>query len=48
MGVLAFAVPMAQLSFLLLGTVAVSLLATVGPALSAARIRPAVALRMTD
>jgi putative ABC transport system permease protein len=48
MGDLAFAVPLTQLSILLLGTVAVSLLATVGPALSAARIRPAVALRMTD
>jgi hypothetical protein len=29
-------------------TVAASLLATVAPALSATRIRPAVALRMTD
>jgi putative ABC transport system permease protein len=48
MGTLAFAVPVAQLSVLLIGTVAISLLATIGPALAAARIRPAVALRMTD
>ncbi len=48
MGDLEFAVPIAQLSILLAATVAASLLATVAPALSAARIRPAVALRMTD
>lgn len=48
MGDLQFAVPIAQLSILLVATVAASLLATVAPALSATRIRPAVALRMTD
>jgi putative ABC transport system permease protein len=48
MGDLQFAVPIAQLSILLAATVAASLLATVAPALSATRIRPAVALRMTD
>jgi putative ABC transport system permease protein len=48
MGDLDFMVPVAQLSLLLLATVAASLLATVAPALSATRIRPAVALRMTD
>jgi putative ABC transport system permease protein len=48
MGELQFAVPFLQLSVLLVGTVVASLLATVAPALSAARIRPAVALRMTD
>ncbi len=48
MGDLQFAVPIVQLSVLLVATVAASLLATVAPALSATRIRPAVALRMTD
>ena len=48
MGDLDFAVPFAQLGVLLGGTVLASLLATVAPALSATRIRPAVALRMTD
>jgi putative ABC transport system permease protein len=48
MGDLQFAVPIAQLSILLAATVAASLLATVAPALSATRIRPAVALRLTD
>jgi ABC-type lipoprotein release transport system permease subunit len=48
MGDLQFEVPIAQLSILLAATVAASLLATVAPALSATRIRPAVALRMTD
>jgi putative ABC transport system permease protein len=48
MGELDFAVPFAQLGVLLAGTIVMSLLATVAPALSAARIRPAVALRMTD
>jgi len=48
MGDLEFAVPVVQLSVLLVGTVVASLLATVAPALSATRIRPAVALRMTD
>jgi putative ABC transport system permease protein len=48
MGDLDFAVPYMQLGVLLGGTVIASLLATVAPALSATRIRPAVALRMTD
>ena len=43
-----FSVPWLPLTVLLLGTVAASLLATVWPAISASRIRPAVALRMTD
>jgi putative ABC transport system permease protein len=47
MGDLAFSVPVLELGVLLLGTVLASLLATVAPALSATRIRPAVALRMT-
>jgi putative ABC transport system permease protein len=47
MGDLQFAGPIAQLSVLPVATVAASLLATVAPALSATRIRPAVALRMT-
>jgi putative ABC transport system permease protein len=47
MGDLQFSVPLVQLSLLLVATVAASLLATVAPALSATRIRPAVALRMT-
>ena len=48
MGDLSFAVPYVQLAVLLTGTVLASLAATVAPALSATRIRPAVALRMTD
>jgi putative ABC transport system permease protein len=48
MGDLDFAVPYGQLGVLLAGTVLASLAATVAPALSATRIRPAVALRMTD
>jgi putative ABC transport system permease protein len=48
MGDLQFAVPYVQLTLLLAGTVLASLAATVAPALSATRIRPAVALRMTD
>jgi ABC-type lipoprotein release transport system permease subunit len=48
MGDLKFMVPWTQLSVLLLATVGASLLATVAPALSATRIRPAVALRLTD
>jgi putative ABC transport system permease protein len=48
MGDLDFAVPYGQLFVLLGGTVLASLAATVAPALSATRIRPAVALRMTD
>jgi len=39
---------MSTIDILLVATVAASLLATVAPALSATRIRPAVALRMTD
>lgn len=48
MGELAFSVPYVQLAVLLVVTVAASLLATLGPALSATRIRPAVALRIVD
>ena len=48
MGDVDFAVPYGQLGILLAGTVLASLAATVAPALSATRIRPAVALRMTD
>jgi len=48
MGDLDFAVPYMQLGVLLAGTVLASLAATIAPALSATRIRPAVALRMTD
>ena len=47
-GDLAFSIPYLQLGALLAGTVAASLLATVWPAISASRIRPAVALRTTD
>jgi putative ABC transport system permease protein len=47
-GQLAFSVPYVQLGILLAATVAASLLATVWPAVSASRIRPAVALRTTD
>jgi len=47
MGDVTFAVPYLQLTVLLAGTVLASLLATVAPALSATRVRPAVALRMT-
>ena len=43
-----FSVPYFSLGVLLVGTVAASLLATVWPTVSASRIRPAVALRMTD
>ena len=48
MGELVFSVPYLELGVLLLFTLAASLLATIGPALSATRIRPAVALRLTD
>ena len=48
MGAVIFSVPWLPLLALLVGTVAASLLATVAPAVSAARIRPAVALRTTD
>jgi putative ABC transport system permease protein len=47
-GPLAFSVPVPALAILLLATIGGSLLATVGPALSAARTKPAVALRTTD
>jgi putative ABC transport system permease protein len=47
MGDITFAVPYAQLALLLGGTVVASLAATIAPALSATRIRPAVALRLT-
>jgi hypothetical protein len=43
-----FSIPYVQLSLLLVGTVAASLLATLWPTISASRIRPAVALRLTD
>ena len=45
MGDVTFAVPYVQLLVLLAGTVLASLAATIAPALSATRIRPAVALR---
>src|SRR5437773_1806685 len=48
MGELVFSVPWLTLTALLVATVAASLLATIGPALTATRIRPAVALRVTD
>jgi putative ABC transport system permease protein len=47
-GELAFSIPFGELGALLAGTVVASLLATVWPAISASRIRPAVALRTTD
>jgi putative ABC transport system permease protein len=47
MGDVTFAVPYVQLTVLLAGTVVASLVATIAPAMSATRIRPAVALRMT-
>ncbi len=40
--------PWLQLGVLIAGTVAASLVATMGPAIGATRIRPAVALRITD
>ena len=48
MGDAPFAVPWLALAVLLAATVAASLLATLAPAVSATRIRPAVALRTTD
>jgi putative ABC transport system permease protein len=48
MGDAPFAVPWLPLAILLVATVAASLLATLAPAVSATRIRPAVALRTTD
>jgi putative ABC transport system permease protein len=47
-GDMTFAVPWLPLAVLLVGTVAASLLATLWPTVTASRIRPAVALRMTD
>jgi putative ABC transport system permease protein len=47
-GRMTFSIPYVSLAVLLLGTVAASLLATVWPTIAASRIRPAVALRMTD
>ena len=47
-GEMTFSIPYVQLALLLAGTVAGSLLATVWPTVAASRIRPAVALRMTD
>jgi putative ABC transport system permease protein len=48
MGDSPFSVPWLTLAALLAGTIAASLLATVAPAVSAARIKPAVALRTTS
>jgi len=48
MGDVTFAVPWLPLLVLLVATVTASLLATVAPAVTASRIRPAVALRTTD
>lgn len=47
-GEMTFSIPYLPLAVLLLGTVTASLLATVWPTIAASRIRPAVALRMTD
>jgi putative ABC transport system permease protein len=47
-GEMTFSIPYVPLGVLLLGTVAASLLATLWPTIAASRIRPAVALRMTD
>jgi putative ABC transport system permease protein len=47
-GEMTFSIPYVQLCVLLVGTVAASLAATVWPTVAASRIRPAVALRMTD
>jgi putative ABC transport system permease protein len=47
-GQMTFSIPYVQLGILLAGTVAASLLATLWPTVAASRIRPAVALRMTD
>jgi putative ABC transport system permease protein len=47
-GQMRFSVPVVPLTVLLVGTVAASLVATVWPTIAASRIRPAVALRMTD
>ena len=47
-GDMRFTVPWAQLAILLGGTLVASLVATALPSISAARIKPAVALRITD
>lgn len=47
-GRLEFSVPVGQMALLVLGTFLASVLATATPAQQASRIRPAVALRMTD
>jgi putative ABC transport system permease protein len=47
-GDMTFSIPYVPLAVLLLGTVAASLVATIWPTIAASRIRPAVALRMTD
>jgi putative ABC transport system permease protein len=47
-GQMTFSIPYVSLAVLLFGTVAASLLATVWPTIAASRIKPAVALRMTD
>ena len=47
-GRLEFSVPVWQMALLMIGTFVASLLATATPAQQASRIRPAVALRMTD
>jgi putative ABC transport system permease protein len=48
MGDVQFSIPYGVLTVLLAGTVVASLVATIAPAVSATRIRPAVALRTTD
>jgi putative ABC transport system permease protein len=45
---LPFAIPWGPLALLVAGTLVVSLLATAAPAQQASKIRPAVALRITD
>ena len=47
-GAFGFSVPPVQLTLLTVGTFVASLLATAAPAQQASRIRPAVALRLTD
>ena len=47
-GGIEFRVPYAVLAILIVGTVFAALLATASPAMSASKIKPAVALRMTD
>jgi putative ABC transport system permease protein len=47
-GEMTFSIPYVSLAVLLVGTVVASLVATIWPTIAASRIRPAVALRMTD